>query len=191
MFLLDTASAYQSLREVQNIVKNIENRRQTRKMLTFDDDCSDDENDDDKSCDEAMGVHNSPPPTSATTYKNNIRPSKRPLSNSFITKSREKPSKRLCNKLFPSENDGNKEIIMLLKTSLLSNQDLIKAMDQSSKVIKHLMVSVEKLDAKMNILFENQKKMQRALVKKKVSNHCDDVCFYETTIFIFSRSMCH
>ncbi|CAF4902228.1 unnamed protein product [Rotaria magnacalcarata] len=159
-------AAYQALREVQYMVKNKENERQTRKSLTFDDDLTEGDSDDDKSSEEVIDLDNSSLPISVTTDKNNTRPSKRPLSNSFNKTAREKSSKRICNKLFPLEDGGNKEIVMLLKASLSLNQDVIKSVDQSSKDIKHMLVSMEKLDTKMNILFDNQKKMQRALIKK-------------------------
>ncbi|CAF3444963.1 unnamed protein product [Rotaria socialis] len=135
-------AAYQALREVQYMVKNKENERQTRKSLTFDDDLSEGDSDDDKSSEEVIDLDNSSLPISVTTDKNNTRPSKRPLSNSFNKTAREKSSKRICNKLFPLEDGGNKEIVMLLKASLSLNQDVIKSVDQSSKDIKHMLINV-------------------------------------------------
>ncbi|CAM4843115.1 unnamed protein product [Rotaria magnacalcarata] len=143
-------AAYQALREVQYMVKNKENERQTRKSLTFDDDLSEGDSDDDKSSEEVIDLDNSSLPISVTTDKNNTRPSKRPLSNSFNKTAREKSSKRICNKLFPLEDGGNKEIVMLLKASLSLNQDVIKSVDQSSKDIKHMLVSMEKFIKNQN-----------------------------------------
>ncbi|CAF4494462.1 unnamed protein product [Rotaria socialis] len=99
------ASAYQALREIQYMLKNKENERQTRN-------------------EEVIDLDNSSLSISVATDKNNIRLSKRPLSNSFSTTAREKTAKRICNKLFPSENGGNKEMVMLLEAPLSLNQDI-------------------------------------------------------------------
>ncbi|CAF4570822.1 unnamed protein product, partial [Rotaria magnacalcarata] len=80
LFLANGVAAYQALREVQYMVKNKENERQTRKSLTFDDDLSEGDSDDDKSSEEVIDLDNSSLPISVTTDKNNTRPSKRPLS---------------------------------------------------------------------------------------------------------------
>jgi hypothetical protein len=141
--------------------------------MTFDD-CSDeesdddDEDDDDQSSEEIIGLDNSSTSKSTTKNKKRNRPFKRNLSNSSITIARDKSYKRLCNKLSTSEDIGNKEIIMLLKTLLLTNNDLAGDMNELSKDVKNLMVMVEKIDHKLNVVYDNQKKMQRALTKRKV-----------------------
>jgi hypothetical protein len=185
LLILGINSACDTLREVNNMVQNTTNERQTRKMLTFDDDCSDEESDDDRSLEEIIALDNSSSSKSLTNKENNVRQSKRPLPNSFTTTTREKPSKRLYNKLSPSEDSGKKEIIMLLKTLLLSNDDLIKNINKSSRDVKNLIVLVEKLDDKVNVLFENQKKMQRALTKRKVNTNYDDILSVNNKLHIF------
>jgi hypothetical protein len=65
---------------------------------------------------------------------------------------------------------------MLLKPLLLSVADLAKDVYQSSKDIKSLVVSMDKSDKKLNVLYENQKKMQRALSKKKVKINFNNNC---------------
>mgnify|MGYP006897129064 CR=1 FL=1 len=89
---------------------------------------------------------------------------KRPLLDAITTNPRQKSLKRFFDKASSSDVD-NKEVITLLKSLLLSNCDL-------SKDVKRLLVSIDKLDAKIDIIFENQRKMQRALAKRKV------LCYY-------------
>jgi hypothetical protein len=154
-------------------------------MLTFDDDFSEGESDDDdQSFESVVALDNSLPSTSTTNNRNNVRPSKRSLSKTSTTTPLEKTTKRLRKNLTLSENSGDKEITMLLKTLLLSIDDLIKDTYQSSKDIKNLVVSVDKIDNKLNILYENQKKMQRALTKKKVKINYNDIFFLNNKIYI-------
>lgn len=154
------------------MIKDKGNERQTRHLSTFDDDDSEVENDGGKSAEQEIVLNDSLSPTSVTIDGGNVRPSKRPLlSTSFATTTREKYNKRTCNRQVSFENCGNKEMMVLLKALLASDQDIITAMDRSLKDIRNLTVSVETLDSKMDALFENQKKMQRALAKKKVNNN--------------------
>ncbi len=159
------------------------NVRPTERMLTFDDDDfseeeGDDDNDDDQSVGSIIGLDNLLPSTSTTNNRNNVRPSKRKLSKTSTRTSLEKTAKRLGKNLSSSEDCGNKEGTMLLKTLLLSVDDLNKDTYQSSKDIKYLVASVDKVDKKINIVYENQKKIQRALSKKKVKINYNDIsCF--------------
>jgi hypothetical protein len=165
------------------MVENIRNVRPTERMLTFDDDDfseeeGDDDNDDDQSVGSIIGLDNLLPSTSTTNNRNNVRSSKRKLSKTSTRTSLEKTAKRLCKNVSSSEDCGNKEGTMLLKTLLLSVDDLNKDAYQSSKDIKNLVVSVDKIDKKINIIYENQKKIQRALSKRKVKISYNDIsCF--------------
>jgi len=164
------------LREINNVVENMKNARPTKRMLTFDDDFSEGESDDDdQSSESVMDLDNSLPSTSTTNNRKIIRPSKRDLSRTSTTTPRDKTIKRLCNGSLSLEDVGNKEVTVLLKTLLLSIDDLNKDAYQSSKDIKNLIVSVDKVDKKLNVLYENQKKIQRALTKKKVTINYIDI----------------
>lgn len=147
----------------KRLEKNV-NDRQNRKILTFDDDYSDDDNDPDKSL-EAVSLENQIVNIPGANHKNSGRSGKRFLSNSRSSTSHENNCKRSYNKSIPSKDNENEEILMFLKSSLLANADLSKDVNRSTKDLKHLIVSVEKLDAKMNILYENQKKIWFLLVK--------------------------
>jgi hypothetical protein len=143
-------------------------------MLTFDDDFSE-ESDDDQSIESMNDLDSLLPSTSTTDNRNNIRSSKR-SSSKTSRKTFEKAAKRFCNNSSSSEDNINKEAVMLLKSLLLSFTDLAKDTYQSSKDIKNLVVSMDKIDKKLNILYENQKKMQRALSKKKVNINFNNNC---------------
>ena len=135
-------------------------------MLTFDDDFSEGESDDDdQSSESVMDFDISLPSTSTTNNRKISRPSRRDLSRASKTKPRDNPIKRLCNGSSLLEDAGNKELTVLLKTILFAIDDLNNDAYQSSKDTKKLIVSVDK---KLNVLYEKQKKIQRALTKKKV-----------------------
>ncbi|CAF3342376.1 unnamed protein product [Rotaria socialis] len=96
------------------------------------------------------------------------RQSKQSSSNSIKLTSNKSVTKQLCGKhLFPTSNDENQEAVTLLKSSIITNKDLVKDMKQSLRDMKQLSTSIDKLDAKVHLIFENQKKMQRTLAKRK------------------------
>lgn len=187
-----------SLRSIENVAKKKKNVRENGRMLTFDDDSSEEESDDDdadydESIEQVDDVENLTP--AATSIRNgredNIRPSKRSLSKSLARKPVDKTVKRSCTNISSLQDSGNKDGNHLLKKLLLSIDDLNKESYQSSKDVKNLVVSIEKIDKKLNILYENQKKMQRALSKKKVTTHFNEICFSMNMCFIFSRLASH
>jgi hypothetical protein len=61
--------------------------------------------------------------------------------------------------------------MVLLKSLLRTNKDLAIDLNQSLREMKQLFVSVDKVDAKLNLIFENQKRIQRTLAKKKVRDN--------------------
>ena len=76
------------------------------------------------------------PLTSTTNSRNDNQSFKRSLSKTSTRKSLEKATKRFCNNSSSSENHGNKETIILLKSLSLSFTDVAKDVYQSSKDIK-------------------------------------------------------
>ncbi|CAF1032580.1 unnamed protein product [Adineta steineri] len=166
-----TSSTGGILRSVDNVARSTKNVRPAERMLTFDDDFGEGDSDDEQSVESVLDLDSLLPSTSATNDRNNIRIPKRSLPKTSKRTSHEKTAKRLCTKSSASttNDSGNNEAIMLLKTLMLSVADLNKDMYQASKDIKNLLVSVDKVDKKINILYENQKKMQRALSKKKIN----------------------
>lgn len=174
------------LRPIDNVGKSTKiTRTNERRILTFDDDFSEEENDDDDDDDDIESVEHVVdldsllPPTSATYNRDTTRPSKRSRSKASTRPAVEKSNKRLCSNSLPSDHDGNQ----LLKKLLISVDDLNKDVYQSSKDIKSLVVTVDKIDKKLNILYENQKRIQRALTKKKVRlipmiHSVSQNCFY-------------
>lgn len=150
-------------------------------MKTFDDD---DDDDDDYSIDEGVNdddddddvradqlfqtvtdLNDVSPSTSTDNYQHNDRSTKRKPSK---TLSLGKPGKRICADSLNQENHQNKEELPYLKAFATMIDDLSKDVYQISKASKDLVVSVEKIDKKLNVLYENQKKIQRALTKRKV-----------------------
>ncbi|CAF3287624.1 unnamed protein product [Rotaria socialis] len=136
-----------------------------------DEDESDDDND---SLEERVAISNSTASAKGSKSKqmNEVksRQSKQSSSNSTKLTSNKSITKQLCGKqLFPTSNDENQEVETLLKSSIMTNKDLAKDMKQSLRDIKHLSTSVEKLDTKVHLIFENQKKIQRALAKRKIN----------------------
>ena len=161
------------------MVDSTKNVRPTKRMLTFDDDFSEEESDDDDQSGESIiGLDNLLPSTSTTNNRNNVRPSKKTSLKTSTRTSVAKPAKRLCNNLSSSEDYGNKEGTMLLKTLLLSVDDLNKDAYQSSKDVKSLIVLVDKVDKKLDVLYDNQKKIQRALTRKNVKINYSDISLF-------------
>ena len=146
-------------------------------MLTFDDDFSEGESDDDddQPSESVMDLGISLPSTSTINNRKISRSSRGDLSRTSTTKPRDKGVKRLYNGSSSLEDAGNKELTVLLKTILLAIDDLNKDAYQSSKDMKKLIVSVDKIDKKLGVLYENQKKIQRALSKKKVTINYIDI----------------
>ncbi|CAF3656564.1 unnamed protein product [Rotaria sp. Silwood1] len=165
----DVAPAYQVLRDIQYVTRDEENRESEETLSSYGD-ADDFETDDDDDSTEAI-IGKTKSLTSAARLKstsvNKVKSQQSKQSSSYALKT---TSKRLCNKqLFPSASDGNQEIVVLLKSLILTNKDLAKDMKLSLLDIKQLFVLVEKLDAKLNLIFENQKKIQRALAKRKIN----------------------
>ena len=149
-------------------------------MLTFDDndddddehfsiDEGDDDNDDDNNrlFEPIADLNDVSPSTSTVNNRNNDQPTKRKLSKTSRT-SVEKNAKRFSNKVSSSGNHQYKEEATFSNTFALSVDDLNKDVYQISKDFKYLVVLIERMDKKLNVLYENQKKMQRALAKRKV-----------------------
>ena len=64
--------------------------------------------------------------------------------------SHEGTAKRSCSKqLFPSTSDGNQGMMILSKSSILTNKDLAKDMKLSLRDMKQLFISIDKLDTKL------------------------------------------
>ncbi|CAF0870289.1 unnamed protein product [Rotaria sordida] len=165
----NVTSAYQALRDIQYVTRDEESRQSEETLSSYDDADDFETDDDDDSTETIIGLTKSL--TSAARLKstsvNKVKSHQSKQSSSYALKT---TSKRLCNKqLFPSGSDGNQEIVTLLKSLILTNKDLARDMKQSLLDIKQLFVLVEKLDAKLNLIFENQKKIQRALAKRKIN----------------------
>ncbi|CAF2940620.1 unnamed protein product, partial [Rotaria sp. Silwood2] len=166
--------AYQVLRDIQYITRDTENGQSEETLSSYEDDDDFETDDDDDSTERIIGITNSLTTAarlkSTSVNKVKSQQSKQSSSYAFKTTSHETTSKRLCNKqLFPSNSDGYQEIMVLLKSSILTNKDLARDMKLSLLDIKQLFVLIEKLDAKLNLIFDNQKKIQRALAKRKIN----------------------
>lgn len=158
------------------------------KMLTFDDDDEDEEDfseeeeedgdNIDPSSESVLGLQNLLPSSSTANNRNDVRSVKRKLSKISTDKSFQKPSKRSKDNLSSLEDNGSgsKEETMLLKRLVLMIDDYGKDLYQVCKNTNSLVVLLEKVDKKQDLLYENQKKMQRALAKKKV-NICHENLF--------------
>ncbi|CAF4111744.1 unnamed protein product [Rotaria magnacalcarata] len=176
----NVSSAYQTLNDIQRMTKDKTNG-QSLEISTSDEDIDEDENededesdDDNDSLEERVAISNSTASAKGSKSKqmNEVksRQSKQSSSNSTKLTSNKSITKQLCGKqLFPTSNDENQEVETLLKSSIMTNKDLAKDMKQSLRDIKHLSTSVEKLDTKVHLIFENQKKIQRALAKRKIN----------------------
>ena len=168
------------MREVDNVMEISAKPRSEKRMLTFDDDSSEEESDsdnDEQLSESVLDLDNTLPSTSTTTNQKSGRSSKGNLSTTSSVMPRSKVVKRLCHGLQSLNDSGNKEVTVLLKTLLMSIDDLSKDVYQSSKDVKQLVVSAEKVDKKLNVIYDNQKKMQRALTKNKVKAKYIDTFF--------------
>jgi hypothetical protein len=177
LFFVDASSAHQTLREVQHMT-NGKGSEQGSETSTSDEDDDSESSVADDSTEEIISLPNSLASAatlkskSKSTNKDKLQQSKQSSSNAAKTRSHEAISKPLCSKqLFPSNSDGREEIMVLLKSLVSTNKDLSKDTKQVLREIKQSSLLVEKVDAKVNLLFENQKKIQRVLAKRKVREY--------------------
>ena len=70
-----------------------------------------------------------------------------------------------------SSSDGNQKTFMLLKSSVVSNKELSKDMKQSLRDTKQLVILMNELDSKINLIFGNQNRIHRVLAKRKVDEN--------------------
>ncbi|CAF3761355.1 unnamed protein product [Rotaria sp. Silwood1] len=166
---LDAASAYQARCDSQCVTEDEETLQSEETLSSYDGADDFETDDDDDSTETMVGITKSL--TTAARLKstsvNQVKSHKSKQSSSYVSKT---SSNRLCNKqLFPSDSDGNQEIMSLLKSSILINKDLARDMKLSLLDIKQLFALLDKLDAKLQLIFENQKRIQRALAKRKIN----------------------
>ena len=85
------------------------------------------------------------------------------------------------NKADDNEQPSQKELVFLLKQSLLSNTKI------EEKYLKQILIGQERQENMLKMLFENQKKIQKALCKKKVRRviFCDSQTDVRVKRFIY------